>query len=87
MEKPVFFPAISPFSMQIAYVDIDSHSSLNQFEHHIHPECEIYLNLSGDVSFMVEDRIYPITAGSVIITRPHEYHHCIYHSDKRHRHY
>ena len=87
MEKPVFFPAISPFSMQVAYVDIDSHSSLNQFEHHIHPECEIYLNLSGDVSFMVEDRIYPITAGSVIITRPHEYHHCIYHSDKRHRHY
>lgn len=87
MEKPVFFPAVSPFSMQVAYVDIDSHSSLNQFEHHIHPECEIYLNLSGDVSFMVEDRIYPVTAGSVIITRPHEYHHCIYHSDKRHRHY
>lgn len=36
---------------------------------------------------MVEDQIYPVSAGSVIITRPYEYHHCIYHSNERHRHY
>ena len=36
---------------------------------------------------MVEDRIYPVSVGSVIITRPYEYHHCIYHSNERHRHY
>jgi AraC-like DNA-binding protein len=36
---------------------------------------------------MVENRIYPITPGDIIITRPYEYHHCILHSDEIHRHY
>ena len=87
IDNTVFFPSVNSFSLQISFCDFDSHSKLNQFEHHIHRKCEIYLNLSGDVSFMVEDRIYPVSAGSVIITRPYEYHHCIYHSNERHRHY
>jgi len=49
--------------------------------------CEIYINLSGDVSFMVENRLYPVSYGNIIITRPFEYHHCIYHSDKVHKHF
>jgi len=53
----------------------------------MHEECEIYVNLSGDVSFEVENGIYPVSRGSVIITRPYEYHHCIYHSDKPHEHF
>lgn len=57
------------------------------FESHIHSECEIYINLSGDVSFVVEDSIYPITPGSIIITRPFEYHHCVYHSNVLHKHF
>lgn len=87
MDNAVSFPSLHSFSLQISFNDIDSYSKLNQFEHHVHRECEIYLNLSGDVSFMVEDQIYPVSAGSVIITRPYEYHHCIYHSNERHRHY
>ena len=70
-----------------SYVEIDQFSPLNQNDTHIHKECEIYVNLSGDVTFEVENRIYPVQRGSVIITRPYEYHHCIYHSDKLHRHY
>ena len=27
---------------------------------HIHSFCEVYLNLSGDVSFVVEDSVYPV---------------------------
>ena len=87
MDNTISFAPLHSFSLQISYHDIDSHSTLNQLEHHVHRECEIYLNLSGDVSFMVEDQIYPVSAGSVIITRPYEYHHCIYHSNERHRHY
>ena len=49
--------------------------------------CEIYINLSGDVSFMVEEKIYPIRPGDAILTRPYEYHHCIYHSDAPHEHF
>ena len=35
----------------------------------------------------MENNIYPITRGSVIITKPYEYHHCIYHSNELHKHY
>ncbi len=81
------FSEFYPFQFSVNYVDIDAKASENQHEHHVHAECEIYLNLSGDVSFMVEDHIYPIVPGSMIITKPYEYHHCIYHSNARHRHY
>lgn len=62
--------------------DADSRS-----EAHIHSFFEIYVNVTGDVSFMVENNIYPITAGDIIITRPNEVHHCIYNSSCEHEHY
>lgn len=71
----------------ISYLELDSDAVTNQAEPHIHRECEIYLNLTGDVSFEVENHLYPIRPGSVIITRPYEFHHCIYRSNALHRHY
>ena len=81
------FPPISPFALRAYYAQIDRYSPHNTFDSHIHPHCEVYFNLSGDVSFMVENHIYPICPGSIILTRPYEYHHCIYHSDAPHRHF
>lgn len=81
------FKEIAPFDMQISYIDIDADSPLNVNYSHMHKECEIYINLSGNVSFAVEGSVYPVVPGSVIITRPYEYHHCIYHSNERHRHF
>ncbi|MGN1099008.1 MAG: helix-turn-helix domain-containing protein [Christensenellales bacterium] len=87
-KKNESFGGIKPFEMRISYGDIDSKSPYNTHEDHIHDECEIYVNISGDVSFAVENSVYPLMPGGIIITRPHEYHHCIYHSDKqRHRHF
>ncbi len=54
---------------------------------HIHSFCEIYVNVSGNVSFMVENNVYPISSGDIIITRPNEVHHCVYHTDCEHEHY
>ncbi len=78
---------MSKVDFYISHVDIDADSPFNANETHIHKECEIYLNLSGDVVFEVENRIYPVSQGSVIITRPYEYHHCIYRSNELHEHY
>lgn len=86
-QKELIFKKINQFPMKISYVDIDSTSPYNVFEDHIHSECEIYINLSGDVSFSVENSFYPIMPGNIIITRPFEYHHCVYHSNQRHRHF
>lgn len=85
--KELRYEATAPFTMTLNYVETDRSSPVNQFDSHVHPECEIYINLSGDVSFVVENQIYPIFPGNVIITRPYEYHHCVYHSDAEHRHF
>lgn len=87
LSKKMCLETINPFDIKSSYVELDSHSTENVFNSHIHNECEIYINLSGDVSFVVENNIYPITPGSIIITRPFEYHHCVYHSDKLHKHF
>ncbi len=81
---------LSPFTsprFRIAYAELDSQSRLNTFDSHTHDWCEIYVNLSGDVSFVVENSVYPIVPGSIIITRPGEYHHCVYHSNALHKHF
>lgn len=85
--RSLTLPAVSAAEISVSHVDLDKGSPLNHNESHIHKACEIYLNLSGDVVFEVENRIYPIRRGSVIITRPYEYHHCIYMSEQRHEHY
>ncbi len=54
---------------------------------HIHDCYEMYINLSGDVSFLVDDETYSVKRGDVIITRPNEIHKCIYHTDCIHEHY
>lgn len=46
-------------------------------EPHIHDCYEIYLNISGDVSFLVEDRLYAVESGDIIISRPGEMHVCV----------
>ena len=81
------FPSLLPFEVNASYVEINRKSPENQHDSHVHPECEIYINLSGDVSFMVEKQVYPVSRGSIVITRPYEYHRCIYHSDELHRHF
>lgn len=80
-------PALPELSFSVTRLTLDAKSKLNHNEAHIHKECEIYINLSGDVIFEVENRIYPISRGSVIITRPYEFHHCIYQSNAPHDHY
>ena len=81
------FERIEPFKMKIEYSEYTPDKIIEGLEQHIHDECEIYVNLSGDVSFMVEDNIYSIQPGSVVITKPYEYHHCIYNSNNPHCHF
>lgn len=54
---------------------------------HIHDAYEIYVNLSGDVSFLVNNKIYPLSRGNVIVTRPGDVHICIHNSDCDHEHF
>ena len=81
------FPSIPSFTMTVNYSEWDSSSPNIYLDSHIHREYELYINLSGDVSFITSDRIYPIKPGDVVLTRPFSYHHCVYHSKRLHRHF
>jgi len=54
---------------------------------HIHNCTELYLNISGDVSFLVKNSIYPIEHGDIILSNANDVHHCIYHSSCTHEHF
>ena len=41
---------------------------------HIHEFCELYFYLGGECSYMVENGLYDVAAGTVIFTRPGELH-------------
>ena len=86
-EGNISFETLHGFNMSVHYVEGETVSPESSAEHHVHGECEIYFHLGGDVSFMVEDKIYPIQYGNVVITRPYEYHHCIYNRKTKHRHF
>lgn len=78
---------INPLNLTINYHFGKVCFSKNTIDSHFHDKCEIYVNISGDVSFMVENRIYAVESGDVIITRPYEKHHCIQHSIGEHDHF
>lgn len=51
---------------------------------HIHDSFEIYVNVAGNVSFLVNNRLYPVKRGDVIVSRPGDVHLCIYQSETPH---
>ena len=56
-------------------------------EPHIHSGIEFYINLMGDVSFLVDNHLHPVQSGDIIISLPNIVHHCIYHNTTRHEHF
>lgn len=82
------FSSASHISAEIRYCKY--HTTVDDVRHdddHIHDFYEIYVNLNGDVSFRVENRVYPIRRGDVVLMRPNEIHRCLYHSDCVHEHF
>lgn len=86
-ENNIFFGSLNPFNMTVTYNNPHNFSIEDEPTSHIHNGFEIYLNLSGNVSFVVENQTFPISRGNIIFTKPFEYHHCIYHDNKEHEHY
>lgn len=80
--KNISFSGFNPFNLTINHV-----TSSTPTTSHVHQECEIYVNVTGNVSFMVENTLYPIFHGNAIITRPFEFHNVIYHDNSLHEHY
>ncbi|MBO5852087.1 MAG: AraC family transcriptional regulator [Clostridia bacterium] len=54
---------------------------------HIHGWFEIYINVSGDISFLHGSSVSNITRGDAVVSHPSDVHHCIYNSSCKHEHF
>ena len=87
MDVNIEIKALRPLSVTIEKKNTTQDSPERKTAPHIHSLCEIYINLTGNVSFVVEKNVYTIRSGDIILSRPYEYHHCIYHDNSDHQHY
>lgn len=51
---------------------------------HIHEYVEIFFNVSSDVSFLINNNLYPVKQGEAVVSRANELHVCIYNSSGEH---
>lgn len=80
-------PPLPACELSVSYSETTRKTHRFQIDNHCHDCCEIYVNVTGDVSFMVEETLYPVSHGDAVITKPWEHHHCVYRSDRPHKHY
>ena len=70
-------------SYYFAYQSYDG--SVRHFEKpHIHDSYEIYVNVSGDVAFLVNNSLFPVEKGDAVVTRPGDVHICVYQGQTEH---
>ena len=82
-ELPVFAPCAVDFRHCHTVICEDTPNE----DMHIHDYCEIYVNVTGNGTFMVENSFYPITRGDIVITRPNEMHHGVWQEGTLHEHF
>lgn len=87
MTNDIVLNSFEPIRISATKANLTVGSLARESFPHIHDTFEIYVNLSGNVSFIVEKNIYSIQSGDIIITKPYEYHQCIYNDDSDHLHY
>lgn len=56
------------------------------FPPHVDDRLEFYILIDGDASFSVENNVYKLTAGDVVISKPNQIHNCILNSNSVHKH-
>ena len=54
---------------------------------HIHEFYEIFFNVAGEVSFLINNRLYPVRPGEAVVSCPNQPHVCIYHHACRQEHF
>ena len=84
VQREGIIPSVEPISFIVKRAVLDRQSHVQEIDTHTHREMEVYINLTGDISFLAEDRLYPLSRGDVFLARPGEHHHCVYRSDEPH---
>ncbi|MBE6544430.1 MAG: helix-turn-helix domain-containing protein [Ruminococcaceae bacterium] len=54
---------------------------------HIHNCIEIFLNISSDASFFVDNCLYPLQYGDIVVSMPNQIHVCLFNKSYTHEHF
>ena len=84
--KTLKIPPIHNFEVEYYYSQEAETREARVFPPHLHDKIEAYVLIEGDASFMVENSLYKMENGDVIITKPNEMHNCILNTNSYHRH-
>lgn len=57
-------------------------NSYHTFQLHVHDNYEIYLFLEGDTKYIIEENVYPLNSGDLIIIRKNQLHRTFHNSPK-----
>lgn len=71
-------PKIEPFEIVITKGDIIVDPSRGNGAGHIHSHYEIFINVCGNIDFIVNNKIYTLSHGDIVLIAPNTYHHSIY---------
>lgn len=79
-------PITSDFRMEYYMNQSEKITTAQEFPPHIHDVLEFYILLEGDTSFVVEQSLYKLSPGDIVISKPNEMHHCILNTASTHKH-
>jgi AraC-like DNA-binding protein len=79
-------PTINGFKANYYFYEGQKIVNAHDFPPHLHDDIEFYVLLEGDASFMVENNVYKLASGDVVVSRPNEMHNCILNTDSVHKH-
>ena len=79
-------PSMSGFDLRYYFDNSPEKDEARVFPPHVHDRLEFYALVEGNVSFMVENHLYRLQPGDVIVSKPNEIHNCILNTDSVHQH-
>ena len=74
------------FSAEYYVQQDDGFQPAQLYPPHIHDSLEFYMLFDGEASFMVEDKLYKIKPGDVIMSKPNHLHNCVRNTASKHKH-
>lgn len=79
-------PKSNDFELQYYYSKDNREYDARIFPPHLHDTLEFYVLVEGDVSFVVENNVYRLLPGDVLVSKPNEIHNCVLNSPSVHKH-
>ena len=75
--KTLYVPPLKPLDIDYYITRASEPRPPRIFTPHVHNAIEFYVHLKGDASFMVEQNLYRLQSGDIVVSRPNEIHNCI----------